>query len=367
MQVKKKMLLSEIIASGIQKTDDDGTLQIYCAKDPDTKFKKSIRSTIFEGEKLIFRGFPYTEEISDVEKIKQYELHKLRACWSYEGTLLKFFYHEVNGWYVTTHRKLDAFKSRWVSKKTFGELFQEALKDYSLNYDDFLKELDKSLRYHILLVSNADTRIVVRPELQKESLYLVLVTDSKDKPIWPPRWPQSSNFKIPSSCNLNVNSAEEIVDLVDSIDPFEKQGIIFFNEDFTKQYRVLNAKYRDYANVRNNIANLKYCYVEARRKPDTKAKFIEMYPEEMEIVKCYEERIKVIVQELYQVYKQRYIQQQMVKTSHERHDVLKSIHAHYIETRIPIKIEDVEKIVNNFSRLNKIYKIITKTETFQSV
>jgi hypothetical protein len=356
------LLLSEIIASGIQKTDDDGTLQIYCAKDPDTKFKRSIRGTIFEGEKLIYRGFPYTEEVIDVEKIKQYELQKFRCCWSYEGTLLKFFYHEVKGWYATTHRKLDAFKSKWVSKKTFGELFEEALTNYNLNYTEFLNGLDKTKRYHVMLISNADTRIVVRPELQNELLYLVLVTDNTDVPVWPACW----NFKIPVSKPVEINSPEHIVELAENINPFEKQGLIFFNDDFTKQYRVLNSRYRDYSNVRNNIANLKYCYVEARRNKDTKAKFLEMYPEVEEMTKFYEERIKVIAQELYQVYKQRYIQQQMVKTSHERHDILKTIHSYYLETRAPVKLDDVERIINNFNRPNKIYKIISRNETFQT-
>ena len=375
-------LLSEIISNKIQKTDDDGTLCIYCAKDPINEFQKSIRGTIFEGDTMIYRGFPYTEELTqhDIGKIKQYELEKLRACWSYEGTLLKFLHHPTRGWYITTHRKLDAFQSRWVSRKTFGELFKDALLKYDLDYDNFLSLLDITKRYHFILLSNSDTRIVTRPEFNEELMYLVLYTDSNDVPIWP----LESIGKIPITQELKLKDAQEIVDTVAKINPFQLQGIIFYSNDFKKQYRVLNSKYREFANVRNNIASLKYCYILARRDEHQKKLFLELYPEAIEIVKCFEARIHVLAEEIFSVYKRRYIQKQFVRVSKERHAVLQALHSRYfantpteitkfkhdsaikLTNRVPIKIDDVIHILNTFPNPNKIYKMINLNETFLS-
>jgi hypothetical protein len=366
--------LSDIIESGIQNTDDDGILQIYCAGDSDTKSKKKFRGVIFEGQNLVYRGFPYTEEIFDLDDIRLNKLDKLRCCWSYEGTILKFFYHvpsndeyrkklvETTGqegkWYCTTHRKLNAFESRWISKLSFGQLFEKALEKYNLDYKNFLELLDKSKRYHFLLVSSQETRIVIKPELQKETIYLVLMTDCFDRPLDLP-W---NCDPIPVSETVEIENCEHILKIIESINPFEKQGLLFFNGDCLKQYRILNHKYRQFVNVRNNIPNLKFCYVEVRKDPELAKRFLELYPEETENTAFIEKRIDVIAGELYEVYKQRYIHQQIIKVSHERHDILKIIHDQYKNTRKPIKIDDVYRIINSYSKTNKLYKIIFKTD-----
>ena len=38
---------------------------------------------------------------------------------SYEGTLIRMFNFD-DKWYVTTHRKLDAFRSKWAGKTSYG-------------------------------------------------------------------------------------------------------------------------------------------------------------------------------------------------------------------------------------------------------
>ena len=45
---------------------------------------------------------------------------------AHEGSLLRAFC--VNDtWYITTHRKLDAFRSKWASRQSFGAQFVESL------------------------------------------------------------------------------------------------------------------------------------------------------------------------------------------------------------------------------------------------
>jgi hypothetical protein len=351
-------LLQDIISKGIQITDEDEYLKVYCAKDPDTKFKKSIRGTIFskKDDSLVYIGFPYTEEVhvDDVERIESLCLETMHCCWSHEGTILKLFYYEPKGWYMSTHRKLDAFKSRWVSIKSFGDLFVDSLSNYNLKYDEFFESLDKNKRYHFIIISNEETRIVIKPELQKESLYVVLITDSHDKPIWP----LESVCGIPPSEEIKVENAEQIIGLVNNVNPFEKQGLIFFNDDFTKHFRILNSVYRDYSNIRNNIANKLFCYIEARRNEDTKQKFLTLYPEMTQSVEWCEKRLKEIATQLFEIYNLRYKRKDFIKTSHERHDILKLIHCTYLENRIPIQLREVERILNLYTKTNRLYKIV---------
>lgn len=360
--MNRNLVLSDILLNKIQKTDDDGSLQIYCSKDPVNEFQKSIRGTIFENETLIYRGFPYTEEFTqfDVNRIQQNNLVKMKACWSYEGTLLKIFYYKK--WYISTHRKLDAFKSRWISVKSFGEIFVHGLQKYNLSFESFLQLLDTNKRYHFILLSTKETRIVANPELISETMFLVLTSNTNDEPIWP----IEQIGTIPISQHLEIDSAEQIIDMVSNIDPFEKQGIIFYSDDFSKQYRVLNSKYREYASVRNNISSLRYCYILVRKDERQKKLFFELYPFTVDMMKTIENRILKLVDEMFAIYKRRYVLKQYVHVSQERHMILQLIHKQYLETKIPITIDDVLDLINKFPYSNKIYKIINFNETYKN-
>jgi hypothetical protein len=80
-------------------------------------------------------------------------------------------------WYLSTNRKLDAFRSKWASKESFGSFFKKALEyefennerlrssvDYNPEKDDaierFQSVLDTSKQYMFLLLNNNENRIV---------------------------------------------------------------------------------------------------------------------------------------------------------------------------------------------------------------
>lgn len=355
-------LLDEIKRHQIAMTDDDGTYQVYCSSAPQTEFECLIRGYIFKGRQLIYRGFPFTEEITcdNVSRLEKINLADFKISWSYEGTIVKFM-HVDDKWLMTTHRKLNAFKSRWASKTSFGHLFVEALqKDYGFpSYEDFLDQLQTSRRYHFILINNADNRIVVRPELQEESIYLVLVTDDRDRRL---AVHEAIGF-IPINDSIRFDSVADLVRAVRDIDPFEKQGVLLFSEDYRVQYRVLNSVYADYANVRNNISCRAFCYCIARRDADKRRKYLELYPDSAPIAEWFESRIPVIAAELLLAYKNRYIMKNYVHVSQERHGLLLKIQQYYVETKRHhpvhkrITLADVTRIINTYEYPARLFKI----------
>lgn len=359
MSIQAVELLNKIWENNILKTDDDGELQVYCSKNPKSDLELRIRGVIFNNEKMIYKGFPFTEEIAvdDVEQLEKLNLDSLLKTWSYEGTMLKFIYYK-DKWMCSTHRKLNAFQSRWSSRSSFGDMFKSAWSHYNEGdfESTFYTSLDTSKRYHFLLLSNADTRVVVKH--QKEKLYLILVTNANDDPLWP----LEKILNIPTSTFLEFNSIKEIVDAVESCNPFEKQGIIMYSRDFSIQYRILNSTYKKYQNVRNNISCLKYCYATVRNDEEKRNLFFELYPDASEIVKWFEARLGVIAAELFQVYKRRYIQKQYVIQSPERHTLLQAIHKRYLETKKRVTIDDIQFILNNWTFTGGLFKIVNKTD-----
>ena len=66
---------------------------------------------------------------------------------SYEGTVLRVWYYEGLGWFLSTHRKLSAAKSKWGHDQTFKQLFDRALRVLNLNWDSFTATLDTNKIY----------------------------------------------------------------------------------------------------------------------------------------------------------------------------------------------------------------------------
>lgn len=355
-------LLSKIQENNILKTDDDGELQVYCAKNPRTDLEMNVRGVIFNNDKLVYKGFPFTEELTVSDpKLLKLDIQPLFKAWSYEGTLLKFIYHNER-WFCSTHRKLNAFNSRWASRDSFGHIFEQSWLHYNPNgtfATDFYNSLDKQRRYHFLLLSNKDTRIVVKPELVKEKCYLILVTDNDENPIWP----LEKVANIPVTEFLQFDTINEVIDAVKSCNPFEKQGIIMYSKDFSVQYRILNSQYRSYLNVRNNISCLKYCYALCRNDPEKKQMYLELYPDSVEIVRWYEARINIIAAELLNIYKRRYIMKQYIIQSPERHGILQTLHKKYLENKKRITINDVIFLLNNYGFPGRIFKIVNMNDS----
>lgn len=353
-------LLQLIKKNNIVMTDDDGTYQVYCSANPQTEFELSIRGYIFKGDQLVYRGFPFTEEMTtkDVHRLATLDLSQLNMSWSFEGTIVKFLFLDGK-WRMTTHRKLDAFRSRWTCNKSFGQLFVEALTSYGFDsYESFLSQLDTERRYHFILINNEENRIVIRPELQKERIYLVLFTDTKDQPVVL----QGSVGAIPVNESLHFEEVNDLIKAVDAIDPFEKQGILLFSSDYRKQYRVLNARYSDYSAIRNNISCMKFCYCINRKNPENRKKYIELYPKHIEIANWFESRIDIIAEELFSVYKQRYIRHNHVMQTPERHGILQKLQREYMETRKRVTLLDVVRCINTYEFPARVFKIVTKTD-----
>ena len=115
--------------------DEDSGLELFCynrCANEDTEFIKGCRGLVFHGEKLVMKAFSYADEYNHVETSVLSELFREFCKWSfytaYEGALLRLFYFSGK-WFLSTHRKLNAFRSKWSSRESFGALFKKALED----------------------------------------------------------------------------------------------------------------------------------------------------------------------------------------------------------------------------------------------
>jgi hypothetical protein len=350
----------------IPKTDCMGNFSIFCSKEPKDDFSKSIRGVIFEKDVVIHRGFPYSEDVDveDTETINDLLSGDFRACLSHEGTVIKLL-HFGEQWNMTTHRRLDATKSRWGSSKSFGDIFKDCLKKYFETYDDFLSALEKKKHYHFLLKSTSDTRIVVKPD-GDEPILLTAISCAETFQVLPLE-PVST---IPTSKSLEFTNSSTVVQFVKDCDPFFAQGLIFFSNDMQQTFRVANPQYLKYVSVRDNIASLPLCYACNRLKEEEKHMFFDLYDSAAAIAQVFEKKLETIAQDLHRSYIDRFVHKRQFRVSQERHSILNALHSHYLKKKRSntdpspkILLVDVLFVLNEQKPL-RLHRLVKGRETF---
>jgi hypothetical protein len=358
-------ILAEIENHNIPKTDCVGNFSIYCSKEPKDCFSKSIRGVIFENNKVIHKGFPYSEDVDvdDTERLRVL-CSDFRACLSHEGTVIKMLYFGEQ-WNMTTHRRLDATKSRWGSSKSFGDIFKDCLKKYFETYCDFLSCLDKKKHYHFLLKSTPTTRIVVKPD-GDEPILLTAISCAETFEVLP----LQPIANIPIAKSLEFSDAAAIAEFVKDCDPFYAQGVIFFSQDMKQTFRVANTNYLKYVSVRDNIASLPLAYACIRQKEEEKKLFFELYDEAKNISENFEKRFEIIAQDLHRSYIDRFVHKRHFRVSQQRHAILNALHTSYLkkkrtqtETHPKILVADVRQTLNE-QRPILLHRLIKGRETF---
>lgn len=355
----------------VEKVDTDNNLEMFCyttCNNDSPQEIKQCRGIVFDGDKLVMSSFPYTPEYTEInfpnditDDMKFYE--------SYEGALIRLFYYN-NKWYISTHKKFDAFKSKWSSRESFGISFSKALEaEYQSNKElqTFINNpeqldaitkltnvLNKSYQYMFLVLNNKENRIVCQaPETPK--LYFVGTFIDGNLSM-------SEDIKIPYPQEVKFSTREEIVDYIKNIDIRKSQGLICVGKD-NILYKILSSRYVEYFNVRGNEASIKFRYLQVRHNKDYVNKLIELYPHMVPTFNEYYNIIFQICQNIYRAYVGRYIKKQFITIPKEEFFVMKQCHDWYLTnpTEHRISLQQVINIMNqqtpvHINRLIKKFK-----------
>lgn len=347
--------------------DKSKYLDLFCynnCTNTDENYIKECRGVVFNNNKVILKSFPYTPEysVSQVDTTIN-DLVNCSVFDAHEGTLIRLFYFN-NKWFISTNKKLDAFKSKWSSYLTFGQIFKNALYNATntrissgmIKLEDLYKFLDKTKQF-MFLVNSKENRIVCRPEtfnLFHVGTYSNGVLDVNDDIGFVK--PQKHDFK----------DFSELCTYVKSVDPFKLQGVIVFTKNFTDNFKVLNEDYSNYYTLRNNVPSIKFRYLQIRNNSEQKESLIKLYPENNLAFMTYESTIEEIAHKIHKSYIDRFINKKFIKVSQTEYIVIKDCHQWHMNDRVRNKVTlfKVRNVLNNQtpSNLNHMIKEHTTTE-----
>ena len=341
-------------------SDEDNGLDLFCyvkCTNTDSDLLKRCRGVVFHGQDLVLQAFPYTaefnhEELPRLEEVLR-DFHKFSFYDSYEGALLRVF-HFNGKWFLSTHRKLNAFRSKWASKDSFGTHFKKALTSELENnkplntavpagdnvLERFYSILDESKQYMFLILNGEDNRIVCsppdRPRIYHVGTFVEGELDLEDE------------FLIPKPTLHRWLNIDEMISYVTNSDYKHLQGIIAFGPDNT-QIKIFHKDYQDLFRTRGNEPSIKFRYLQVRMNKRFTDMLYYLYPKQVETFDDYENTLFDVARMIYRSYVQRFIKKRYVTVPREEFQVVKECHDWHLADRVENRIS-LEKVI---SVLNK--------------
>lgn len=345
--------------------DKEAGLELYCyvkCDNSDNELLQRCRGIVFHGDEVILQSFPYTVEMNntEVDRINDLfstDLTKFSFYDSHEGALIRVFNYSGK-WYVSTHRKLNAFRSKWSSYDSFGVIFGEslyseaqnnpelhtALGDYSREsiLPQFFRLLNPEKQYMFLVRNTKDNRIVCSPP-ERPMLYHVGTFVNK-------RLVLEETLPVPYPKALPITSVDELMEYVASVDIYKLQGVIVFSDD-NKQYKIMNSMYQHLFNVRGNEPSVKFRYLQIRMNRKMTDMLYSLYPENAHLFDEYENNLYDIARFIYDSYVNRYIHKNFVSVPKEEYSIMNECHSWHIQDRKTnkVKLEKVLEVMNTRS------------------
>jgi hypothetical protein len=353
----------ESMSKQVRLVDSDNGLDLFCyirCDSKDSELLKKCRGVVFNGDKIVMNGFPYTYE--STEENKEQITSNLESVFdkclfydSHEGSLIRMFNFN-DKWYISTNRKLDANKSKWSSKESFGFFFTQALEaEYKSNerfrtnlsedesksiLERFQEVLDKNKQYMFLLLNNEQNRIVCSSSETPTVFHVGTFINgnlSMEEDIYV-RYPNSYRF----------DNLEDMLDCVNAVNIYHTQGIIVFAPN-NLQYKIYNKEYHDLYKVRGNEPSIKFRYLQVRMDKRYNNLLHYLYPNFSKVFDDYENNIYGIGKKIYKAYFDRFIRNEYVTVPTEEFMVIRACHDWHLEDRVSNKIN-----------LNKVMEILNE-------
>ena len=371
----------ESIGNAVNIVDSDEKLEMFCyltCNDEDSDLHKQCRGVVFNKNNLVMKAFPYTPEYNDNQIVEIKNMLNDLKSWTFfesqEGCLIRMFNFDEK-WYISTHRKLNAFRSKWSSSDSFGimfrnallceeednEVFRNGLQEGSDIIQRFGRTLDVNKQYMFIVRNNKENRIVCDAPC-KPTLYHVGTFVNGNLVF-------TENVNISSPQQKEFTSIDDIIEFVKNTSCKNLQGIIGFTSD-NKQIKIVGQEYQNLFKVRGNEPSLKFRYLQLRLNPNVKLLY-SLYPLMCNSFDEYEHFISCIVSCIYNAYVDRFIKKIFVTVPREEFSIIRECHAWHVKDRSNNRISR-EYIVNALNRqsatnLNRMIKRFKMSQNIQPV
>ena len=188
-----------------------------------------------------------------------------------DGVLINIYYHN-NTWNISTKFCVNADESKFKTKKTFHELFNEAnIIDYNL--------LDKSYTYSFLLQHTESRNVSL---INNNKIYHLESTNNitgEKVQIKIPNIKTPKLLKFRNIINiLGINNINELKDKVNQLH-WTNPGYILYSEDRKYRSKLENINFTKVLNLVKDQSNIQFLILESLYKKKNISELLKYFPE----------------------------------------------------------------------------------------
>jgi hypothetical protein len=324
----KNILESEIFKLKIKEDNSLPNLfLIYNTEESnfDAIFVKECNGIILD--KNTFKIVCYTfDKCNDSDKLNEiFDMNNLYLEPSLEGTLLRLYYYD-DKWILSTKKCINANNSKWLSQKSFFQLFLECFEENQINY--LFENLNKNLCYSFIL-THPENNIIIQNEFPK--LYHV---STRDLDTLNEIYLEENVLNCQKLIKQRINKEliyNEINKLINDTDLLY-EGYFVIDNNFNRQ-KFKNIYFNKLKLLWGNTNNRFFRYLELRKDFDLLNQYLYYFKKDIENFKEYENEILNLAEDIFIYYKLKHINKKTIKIPYYFSKVLYIIHGNYIKTK----------------------------------
>jgi hypothetical protein len=335
------------VPDGVSCVDEDENLRLFhyreCTNGAPLELRKwrGVITDRSEPPRIVFRSLPYTEEYIVPGEDEKFVVEKYlcgndfseewRIYPSFEGTLFRVYFYSGR-WYVSTHRKLNAFESYWSSNTSFGEKFRRGVLCIT-TIEEFFGALDPSRIHFFFLHNDSENRIVclASASAPPKLFFLLSTNPAGEDLVYDP------GFNFPCHQPLTgLRTTEDVLQLMrNSVDVAVTQGLVFFHRTRNEQFKLYHPEYKRLAALRDNCPSLSQRYFQVRvAGQEQRLGFMGLYAEHADAFREYEKDLERLTAELHGAYLSRYVRHERKWVPTAYLSILRRCHALYLQSCI---------------------------------
>lgn len=327
-------------------------------------------------ETTVCNSFGFTPEyFSDQpDKVKAVLAPIMSKCTfrdAHEGTMLRVWYNKASSkWMVSSHKRINAYSSRWGSAESHGDMLVTAISTtfnsnrptVQENFNEWVSTLNTDRIYAVLVRTNTNNRIVCRAGEKPIVYFCGEFSSTTLKYV-----PNENTSNLPMAPIRTFSTPDEVLSFVNAVDHNVFQGVIgyYMDGDNVKCVKITNHVYNNLANIRGNVPSIKFRYLMIRKDPVSVQFIRKLYPEYIPSFELYEKTLNTVISEIYTNYVKRFIVKvngikEYVVMPQEQWFVASELHNLYLSDIVKYKIspELVEQFVDSMPphKINRLIK-----------
>lgn len=292
-------------------------------------FEKNSHNLVHYSFEKCYEGLSNTTDDFPVENVKKNYSIELY----FDGSMIKLFFLD-NKWNVATSRHLEGDKNFWASKKSFTELFSEAVSvSYNCTYTEFLDSLDKSCCYSYLLQHPENNTITSITTPVVFNINKVNLNTLQEERL------EKNNITVPITLEQVINS---------------NNNFMLFQENENSEVtriKLLSKNFSQLKNIRGNNPNIGLTYIDYINDDEKRIQLLDLFPYHMKTFILIEKKMNTACKNIHNLYVNIHIKKLNVDIPHNYKKTIIQLHGQFKRTKTSIQLDDV---------YNKLYTLPTK-------